>query len=137
MRRKLAFLQYILKQDKKSTIYQVLKVTRENPAKNDFVQTCEKYLKKLDIDMTFEEISEISKYSFNKILKEKVKIVSLNYLNLEKSKQTKISDLNYSKLEMQQYLLDGDRNRNISNLIFKARGKMLDIKLQKKWKFED
>ena len=38
---------------------------------------------------------------------------------------------------MQQYLLDGDRNRNISNLIFKARGKMLDIKLQKKWKFED
>ena len=107
MRRKLAFLQYILKQDKKSTIYQVLKVTRENSAKHDFVQTCEKYLKKLDIDMTFEVISEISKYSFNKILKEKVKIVSLNYLNLEKSKQTKISDLNYSKFEEEKTVFIG------------------------------
>ena len=38
---------------------------------------------------------------------------------------------------MQEYLLDGDRNRNISSLIFKARGNILDIKLHKKWKFED
>ena len=137
MRRKLCFLQYILKQDKKSTIYQVLKVTKENPTKNDFIQTCEKYMKKLDIDMTFEEISEISKGRFNQIVKEKMKIASLNYLNLEKTKQTKICDLIYSKLEMQKYLVDGDRNKNISNLIFKARGKSLDIKLHKKWKFDD
>ena len=38
---------------------------------------------------------------------------------------------------MQDYLADGDRNTNISKLIFKARGKILDIKLHKKWKFED
>ena len=38
---------------------------------------------------------------------------------------------------MQDYLADGDRNTNIYKLIFKARGKILDIKLHKKWKFED
>ena len=38
---------------------------------------------------------------------------------------------------MQEYLLNGDWNRHISNLIFKARGKTLYIKLQKKWKSED
>ena len=38
-------------------MYQVLKTTQENPSKNDFVQTCLKYLKTLDIDLTFEQIS--------------------------------------------------------------------------------
>ena len=32
---------------------------------------------------------------------------------------------------MQEYLADGDRNTDISKLIFKARRKTLDIKLQK------
>ena len=46
-------------------------------------------------------------------------------------------DIEYSELKMQEYLPDGDRNTNISKLIFKARGKILDIKLHKKWKYED
>ena len=45
MRRKIAFLQYILKEDKNSMIYQILKATEEKPIKNDFVTTCQKYLK--------------------------------------------------------------------------------------------
>ena len=32
---------------------------------------------------------------------------------------------------MQEYLSDGDRNVNVSKVIFKARGKTLDIKIQK------
>ena len=82
--------------------------------------------------MAFEEIYQLSKNSFNKLRKEKAKIAAFNYLKNEKMKQTKIMDLKYSKLEMQEYLLDGDRNSNISNRILKARGKTLDIKLQKK-----
>ena len=89
---------------------------------HDFMQTCEK----------FEEIYQLSKNSFNNLLKEKSKITAFNYLKNEKIRQTKIMDLKYSKLEMQEYLLDGDRNSNISNRILKARGKTLDIKLQKK-----
>ena len=38
---------------------------------------------------------------------------------------------------MQEYLADGDRNTDISKLIFKARGKTLEIKLHKKWKYDD
>ena len=46
-------------------------------------------------------------------------------------------DIEYSKLEMQEYLLCGDRNTSISKFIFKARGCNLDIKTQKKWKYDD
>ena len=51
-------------------------------------------------------------------------------------KQKKILDIQYSKLQIQEYLADGDRT-DISKLIFKARGKTLDIKLHNKWKYDD
>ena len=97
----LAFLQYILKEDKNSMIYQILKATEEKPIKNDFVTTCHKYLKNLDINLSFEEIGKMSKYSLKKVLKEKTNIAAYKYLTAQKSKQTKILDIEYSKLVMQ------------------------------------
>jgi hypothetical protein len=38
---------------------------------------------------------------------------------------------------MQEYLLGWNKNINVSKFIFKARSKTLDIKMQKKWKYED
>ena len=74
-------------------IYQVLKATCENPIKNDFVKTCEKYLEILDIKLSFSEIENLSQWSFKKLVKEKTKQAGLKYLLLEKVKQaTKPSD---------------------------------------------
>ena len=56
MKRKIIYLQYILKQDKSSMIFQVLNATSDNPIKNDFVQTCKTYLDELDIKLSFQEI---------------------------------------------------------------------------------
>ena len=36
-----------------------------------------------------------------------------------------------------QYLADAERNISISKIIYKARGKTLDVKLQKRWKYSD
>ena len=55
----------------------------------------------------------------------------------EKGKQRKIEQLEYSKLSIQEYLLCGNNDTEISKLIFKARGKLLDMKEHKKWKFKD
>jgi hypothetical protein len=44
----------------------------------------------------------------------------------------KISNMKYDRLEMQEYLLEGNRNTKLSKLIFKARGKNLEIKSHKK-----
>ena len=137
MKRKLSFLQYLLKEDKQSMISQVLKATQENPLKNDFVFTCKKYMKILGIEFSFEEIEKMSKASFKKVLKEKTRQAAYRYLIGQKSKQSKISDIKYSKLEMQSYLAEGDRDARLSKLIFKARGRTLDIKMDKKWKYDD
>lgn len=118
-------------------IYQVLKATRENPSKNDFITTCQKYLKALKINISIEEIQTMSKYRFSKLLKDKIKSAAFLYLEEQQCKQEKIKDIKYSKLEMQEYLANGDRNIKVTRTIYKARGKTLDIKMHKKWKYED
>ena len=132
MKRKILFLQYILKQDKSSMVYQVFQSTCENPVKNDFVRNCEKYLNSLDLKLSFKEISEMSKFRFTKLVKEKISVAAYNYLIAEKNKQTKIAHIKYSGLEMQEYLMDGDVNVDVSKFILKARSKTLDIKSQRK-----
>ena len=140
MKRKILYLQYILKQDKNSMVFQVFEATCENMIKDDFVQTCIKYLETLDIQLSFKEIEEMSAWRFKKLVKQKAKLAALKYL-LEKknepNKQLKISHIIYEDLEMQEYLLDGNLNTKISQLIFKARTKTLDIKTWKRWKYDD
>ena len=95
------------------------------------------YLKILDINITFEEIRHMSKFSFKNLVKEKTKEAAFKYLLEEKSKQTNILDLQYDKLEIQEYMSEGSRNKEIAQVIYKARGKSLDIKTHKKWKYND
>ena len=57
--RKIIFFQYILKPDKNAMVYKVFKATSENPVKNYYEETCNRYLQQLDIKLSFEEISEI------------------------------------------------------------------------------
>ena len=51
--------------------------------------------------------------------------------------QEKIKNIVYKDLKMQDYLFEGDRNLLVSKAIYKARGKILDIKMHKKWKYDD
>ena len=87
--------------------------------------------------MTFEEIGQMSKFRFKNLVKEKAKEAAFKYLLEEKSKQSNILDLQYDKLEIQEYMTEGSRNKEIAKVIYKARGKSLDIKTHKKWKYND
>ena len=118
-------------------INQVLKATINDPIKNDFVQTCKKYMKEMNIHMSFEDFGKLSKWKARKLVKEKVTENAFKYLTEEKNKQKKISKLEYKRLSIQEYLEDGDKNNEVSKVIFKARSLNLDIKLHKKWKYED
>ena len=70
-------------------------------------------------------------------MKEKTAAAAFKYLMEIKKKQTKISHIKYDDLEMQEYLVDGNRNTEISKFIFKARSMTLNIKTQKSWKYSD
>ena len=87
MKRKVLFLQYLVKQEKNSMIFQVLKATMDNPLKNDFVKSCEKYLNILKIKLSFDDIAEMSKWSVKKLVKEKTTEAAFLYLMEGKKKQ--------------------------------------------------
>ena len=118
-------------------IFQVLKATRDNPANNDFVKTCQNYLDKLNIQLTFEELGKMSKWSVKKLVNLKIADAAFKYLSEIQVKQSKISHIKYDELCIQEYLLDGNRNTEVSKFIYKARSMTLDIKTQKSWKYND
>ena len=117
MKRKILFLQYILKQDKKSMMYNILKAIQDKPMKNDFVSTCKKYMETLKMNSTFKEIEKMSKFQLRRILMEKIKNEALAYLRNQQLKQEKIRSIVFNELKMQNYLSDGDRNIDVSKII--------------------
>ena len=76
--RRIIFLHYLLQEDSSTMVYKVLKATVENPVKNDFVQTCEKYMRELNINLTFEQFGKLSKWIARKIDKQKLLMLHLN-----------------------------------------------------------
>ena len=82
--------------------------------------------------MSFEEIGKMSDNKFKQIVKQKTEEAAFKHLTKEKNKQKKIANLNYTKLTMQEYLVEGCKNPKISRLIFKARGRNLEIKTHQK-----
>ena len=140
IKRKVIFLQYILKQDKESMMFKVFQATLDQPTKNDFVSKCLKYLEVLNITITFDEISEMSDFKFKSLVKEKTKAAAFKYLMELKNlpgKNTKIKNINYKSLGIQEYLLGGNENSEVAKVIFAARGRNLEIKEHKKWKYSD
>ena len=97
-------------------IHQVFKATFENTVRNNF-----DYLKALDINHSFEEIAQLSKSAFKKLLKEKSNVAAFKYPKGEKLKQKKICNIEYQQLDIQEYLLNGDININVSKFRIKAR----------------
>ena len=75
------FLHYLLKRKKDELIYQVFEAQKDDPVKNDwFSQVCLD-LKDFGMDyLELDEIKNMSKYKFKKILREKCRDASLKYL---------------------------------------------------------
>ena len=78
----------------------------ENPSKGDWCSDILKVMKDVNINMSFLDISKLSKNQFKSLVNRKVKIKALNYLlNIQKTKR-KGKYIEYgSFLKMQDYLL--------------------------------
>ena len=90
--------------------------------------------------MTFEDIKQMSEFRFKKMVKQKTTMAAFKYLMEQKikpGKHTKIKNIEYKQLCIQEFLLEGNLNNELSKVIFKMRGKKLEIKDHRKWKYDD
>ena len=125
--RRLLFLHYILNESEDSTLFKFFHAQSRAPIRGDWALTIREDLKELNISYTFEEIKQMSKEQFRKIVSESVQLQSFKYLNEKKLTQSKIKHIKYEKLQMQEYLKPNRISNNLAKFIFHARSSMLDI----------
>ena len=129
--RRLGFLKYILDQDESKLIKQVFKAQEMDPRNGDWITTVRKDLRKIGIQLNFDEIKRLSKFTFKSLIKESIENAALKNLKLQiKSKGKEVT---YQKLEMQNYLKsDSNLNLEEKKVAFKLRTRMVDLKMNMK-----
>ena len=129
--RRIMFLHYILNQKQDSLIFKFFKAQLENPVKGDWSEQVKSDISEIDLKLTMEEISILSKESFRTKLKNAINTAAFKWLMNEKGTKTKLKDLCYEKLEMQNYLGINYLETSEKKFLFLLRTRMLDIKLSK------
>ena len=75
-RMRLLFLKYILNENPESLILRFLKMQFQNPTRGDWASTCVKDLEDLNIDLSLEDIENMSKSKYNNEIKKSIQILA-------------------------------------------------------------
>ena len=126
--RRLMYLQYILKEHPDSLISKFFHAQDAQPMKNDWALTCRKDIEELEINLSYEEIRNMSIPKFKTRVSKAVTKSALQYLLTEKNKLSKVLHIQYSKLKIQEYLLPNKTSLKLAKFIYHARNRMLEFK---------
>ena len=124
---RLMFLKSILEENPNSMIHRFITLQIEQPTKGDWISSCQQDLIDLDINLSFEEITKISKYQLKKQIKESISKKAFEYLI--KKQGSKGKEMKYTELEMAEYLQPNEQEITIQEQrnIFAIRNKMIMI----------
>ena len=90
-------------------IRQVYDTLKGDTRKGDFISLTNSDRNELNIDISDEDISLISKWSWKKYVKEKVQIAALTFLVSENESKEKTKYIKFQKLKISDYLLDNEK----------------------------
>ena len=128
MVRKILFLHYLLNEEKESLVNRVLQAQIENPSKHDFILGVQKDLEHLEINLSLEDIQNLSKDMLRNFVKKQAKEQALKFLNTQKLKHSKVLHIKHDELIMQEYFRPQNiQSLNLAKFLFMARTRMLDI----------
>ena len=127
MKLRCLFLKSILNEKTDSLIYKFITTQYENPSRGDWMSSCLKDLKYLNISLSIEEIKSLKKNKFRKLLQESIRKKALQYLVEKQGRKGK--EIKYLSLKMAEYLLPNSEILTISEQrnIFAIRNRMILI----------
>ena len=115
-----------------------------NPPKNhqtskDLVSTITQDMKELNIDKNFEEIKQMKKIEFKKLVTQKIQKWALEKLEEKKNNHSKVKELKHENLGLQKYLKHSNIKitREEKQLIFQLRSGITNVKMNRKGMYED
>ena len=126
IKQRLFFLKHILNQETESMIYQFLFLQLEKPAKFDWAATCLQDLKKLKINLKFEDIRKMPTNQFKETVRKNCTQLAFEYLISKRKSKGK--EIKYDKIETANYLMPNNHlNNEEKQKIFSIRNRMLNI----------
>ena len=135
--RRLGYFHHILTRDSSELINRVYCAQKRRPVKDDWYLTVQKDLADLHIDLSDDQIKNMTKIQFKLYLKKIVSDAAFSDLLKIKDSHSKGSDIVYSKFELQPYLKSNLLNSNEKFLLFKLRSRMTPVKSNFKSMFVD
>ena len=93
-----------------SLIKNVFKAQLKNPNQNDWCETVKCDLEELKLNLTFNDIENMNKSKFKKIVKDATNKMAFLDLNSMKEKHIKVKHIHYKGLKIQRYLSKKKKN---------------------------
>ena len=120
-------------------IFKFFESQRKNKSSKDWVTTVLKDMKKLNLNMSFEEIGSMKKSMFFNIIKRKTEHEAIKYLEKLKEKHSKVKLLKHPVLKMQEYLMPNDIKMKIEDCqgIFMLRSRVTAVKINQRNRYEN
>ena len=127
--RKLMYLKTILDNTEHSLLKKTYKAQLKSPTRGDWVSEVKDIIKEFDIQISFEEISIMSRKKFKAIVKTKIESSAYCYLRAIQQQKEKGKLIKYNKLIMQPYLRSKENfTLKEQQEMFAFRSQMNDIK---------
>ena len=123
------YLKRILNDTENSLLKQTYNSQSKSPSSGDWLSETKLILKELEIILTLNEIKEISKNKFKKIVKSAIENQAFKYLKTILKQKQKGRLINYTKFELQPYLRSKENIPIIlQRQLFALRSQMNNIK---------
>ena len=138
MKRRLMYLQQIVKRPEEELISRFYKAQKLNPVKGDWIKMINEDKEHLKISLSDDQIATMSKEKFRNLVKSATNNEAFKYLMKKKESHSKLNELDYSKLEIQDYLkTDNMLTDDEKCILFKFRVREIEVRVNYKNKYND
>ena len=127
MKRRIMFLHEILHQEKGSLLFRFFQAQYNDPVRGDWWLTVRDDMENLGINLSLDQISQMSKFSLKQVVGKKADAKALQFLNSKKG--NKCIQVSHKKLEIQKYLMPNPMSNIQRKFLFQLRSRMLDLKV--------
>ena len=134
-KRQLGFLHHIIHLKEDDPVQKLWRYQTALPEYNNWWSGVKKLMTKYAVDMTEDEIKNMTKESFKEKVKKAVEKVVFEELKEECKNKKKTEKIVYTEFGRQTYLTQ--MYPNLSKIIFKCRSKTINIKEYMQYKFKD
>ena len=135
--RRLMFWRHIVNTDKEGLLFRFYNLQKQCPVKKDWTVQIEEDKAEIGLVISDENVMNISKRKFKKVLKEKIDSAALKYLNEKAMTHSKSLPLVKNKFICEPYIKDRNFTVEEVQLLFMLRSRQFPVKKNFKNKFKN